>query len=306
MWNRLRQSYGLSVCRDTVMNIMRDIDPDGCEARKRRKLQRRKFVSSGPNKSWHMDGYDKIKPYGFPIHGCVDGFSRRVMWLKVTRRNNNPVVPASYFIEAIATFQKCPQFLQTDCGTENGLAAGIQCAILNDIRAHRYGSSPSNQRIENWWSHFKRGYSSWIIDFFKQLVHDGKFILGNVFHMECAWFSFSHLIQRELDKTRHEWNTHFIRKSRHDTISGIPDELYFLPERKQYRDEGFAVSYAEINNILLHRDVVSESIAIQNVADNDLEQYFYYVVQVEQLKFPPTDWEKAKTVFLKIIESSGL
>ena len=142
------------------------------------------------------------------------------------------------------------------------------------LRAHRYGSSPSNQRIENWWSHFKRGYSSWIIDFFKQLVHDGKFILGNVFHMECAWFSFSHLIQRELDKTRHEWNTHFIRKSRHDTISGIPDELYFLPERKQYRDEGFAVSYAEINNILLHRDVVSESRAIQNVADNDLEQYF--------------------------------
>ena len=85
---------------------------------------------------------------------------------------------------------------------------------------------------------------------------------------------------------------------------GFP--IYFLPERKQYRDEGFAVSYAEINNILLHRDVVSESRAIQNVADNDLEKYFYYVVQVEQLKFPPTDWEKAKNVFLKIIESSGL
>ena len=124
--------------------------------------------------------------------------------------------------------------------------------------------------------------------------------------MECAWFSFSHLIQRELDKSRHEWNTHFILKSRHDTISGIPEELYFLPERKQYRDEGFAVSYAEINNILLHRDVVSESRAIQNVADNNLEQYIYYVVQVEQLKFPPTNWEKAENVFLKIIESSGL
>ena len=22
---------------------------------------------------WHIDGYDKLKPYGFPIHGCIDG-----------------------------------------------------------------------------------------------------------------------------------------------------------------------------------------------------------------------------------------
>ena len=22
---------------------------------------------------WHVDGYDKLKPYGFPVHGCIDG-----------------------------------------------------------------------------------------------------------------------------------------------------------------------------------------------------------------------------------------
>ena len=22
---------------------------------------------------WHVDSYDKLKPYGFTIHGCVDG-----------------------------------------------------------------------------------------------------------------------------------------------------------------------------------------------------------------------------------------
>ena len=27
----------------------------------------------GPNYVWHCDGYDKLKPYGFPIHGCIDG-----------------------------------------------------------------------------------------------------------------------------------------------------------------------------------------------------------------------------------------
>lgn len=28
----------------------------------------------GPNYVWHLDGYDKLKPYGFAIHACIDGF----------------------------------------------------------------------------------------------------------------------------------------------------------------------------------------------------------------------------------------
>ncbi len=31
------------------------------------------IYSQGPNHVWHIDGYDKLKPFGFPIHGCVDG-----------------------------------------------------------------------------------------------------------------------------------------------------------------------------------------------------------------------------------------
>ena len=47
---------------------------------------------------------------------------------------------------------------------------------------------------------------------------------------ECLWFSFSNLLQKELDEVRHHWNTHYIRRSRHDTLAGRPDELYYLPE----------------------------------------------------------------------------
>lgn len=28
----------------------------------------------GPDFVWHLDGYDKLKPYGFAIHGCIDGY----------------------------------------------------------------------------------------------------------------------------------------------------------------------------------------------------------------------------------------
>ena len=77
-----------------------------------------------------------------------------------------------------------PDILKTDCGNENCLMTGIQCKFANNTGAHRYGSSISNQRIENFWSHFKRIYLSWAIDFFKDLVATGSLILGNIVQME--------------------------------------------------------------------------------------------------------------------------
>ena len=94
MWHTLKTSYGISYPRDAVMKIIREVDPEGTKIRRARRLHRRKYISAGPNFCWHIDGHDKLKPYGFPIHGCVDGFSRRVIWLRVSRTNNNPIVPA--------------------------------------------------------------------------------------------------------------------------------------------------------------------------------------------------------------------
>ena len=31
------------------------------------------IIVQGPNFSWHCDGYDKLKPFGIAIHGCIDG-----------------------------------------------------------------------------------------------------------------------------------------------------------------------------------------------------------------------------------------
>ena len=28
----------------------------------------------GPNFIWHIDGYDKMTPFGFTVHGCIDGY----------------------------------------------------------------------------------------------------------------------------------------------------------------------------------------------------------------------------------------
>ena len=32
------------------------------------------ILNLGPNYIWHMDGYDKLKPFGIAVHGCIDGY----------------------------------------------------------------------------------------------------------------------------------------------------------------------------------------------------------------------------------------
>ena len=166
--------------------MLRELDPDGTETRRARRLRRRQYVSVGLNFCWHADGYDKLKPDGFPIHGCVDGFSRKILWIKVSRTNSDPVVPAYLYIETVKKIGFCPQYVQTDCGTENGILAGIQCSFLMSQDAHRYRSSQSNQRIEKWWSHLRKSFTSWVIDFFKDLVKDRIKLPGNHIHLEVS------------------------------------------------------------------------------------------------------------------------
>lgn len=78
VWHTL-ELEGFRVPRIVVQEIIRELDPEGTELRKSRCLKRRQYHNPGPNYAWHVDGYDKLKPWGFPIHGCIDGFSRRIM-----------------------------------------------------------------------------------------------------------------------------------------------------------------------------------------------------------------------------------
>ena len=109
--------------RDTVMKVLRELDPDGTEQR---------YRSEGPNTCWHVDGYDKLKSYGLPIHGCIDGYSRKIIWLNVSRSNNKSLVPASYYLDTVKSLRFCPKKIRTDCGTENGIMADAHCFLVSN------------------------------------------------------------------------------------------------------------------------------------------------------------------------------
>ena len=198
VWHTLKME-GLHVPRIIVQDILKELDPEGNQLRKAHRLKRRSYHNLGPNDTWHMDGYDKLKPFGFPIHGSIDGFSRKILWLEVTRSNNSPDNIATYFLNTVKELKGCPKQLITDLGTENGLAASIQCYFHDNADTHRFVSSPRNQRIEGWWSYYSRNRSTWWRNFFHDLESEGLLNSSSELSKECLWFCFSQVLQEDLN-----------------------------------------------------------------------------------------------------------
>ena len=232
MHQRLLNDHGIVIDRDTVRQIVKKLDPDGVELRSRKLFRRRRYVVAGPNFIWHIDGYDKLKPYEFCIHGAIDGYSRRILWLEVGPSNNNPMVTVQYYLDCLRQLGGCPRVVRGDCG-QRFLRRNCQDNLAGE-KSFLYGKSVANQRIEAWWAFLRKSNTHWWINFFKDLTASGQYDNSNVIHFECLrfcfCFCFTSLIQEELHRVAQHWNLQRIRPSNGETPAGRPDVLFFLPE----------------------------------------------------------------------------
>jgi len=101
MWKRKRKVYGLTVEQKTLMLLLRELDPDGVEARGMYRLKRKTYKVPGLNYLWHSNDHDKLKRFGFPIYGFIDGFSRKVLSLEVFSTKNNPLVISNQYLKLV-------------------------------------------------------------------------------------------------------------------------------------------------------------------------------------------------------------
>ena len=120
----------------------------------------------------------------------------------MTKSNSHAKVPDAYYVDTMKELEICPKLLQTDFATETVLMAAIQSRLQTSVHTPRYSSSVADIRIENWWSHNRKEYTGWLIDFFKDMVATGEFNLGKTLHMEPAWYTFSPLLQYKLDQVK--------------------------------------------------------------------------------------------------------
>ena len=200
-------------------------------------------------------------------------------------RSNKPDIVANFYYDYVKQIQGCPVIVRSDCGTENGIIAAAQSFLRHvgddmfaGIDAHKYGSSPANQRIEGWWSIFRRGRTDWWINLPKDISESGMLDLGNELHIECLWFCFNNsLLQKDLDEVLDHWNTHSICCSR----TGLPD-------RCGRRDCKIDVSDEKIVEV----EAYSHNMPLSPVGIQEYEEYFIYAMENERL-FLPTNVEEA-------------
>ena len=95
-------------------------------------------------------------------------------------------------------------------------------------------------------------------------------------------------------------HTLHIRKSRHDTMSGIPDELYFLrlPQWVGYQDQGINVTDTEISNMIQEADLnTDQEFSVYAV---DSEVFSIMLFKMRMWHILQIIGSRAKTHFLQL------
>lgn len=108
MYAKCRQ-HGLRARKETVCLVLKELDPTGVSLRQARRLRRRNYFSKGQNFIWHLNLYDKLKPFGICVNGCIDGFPTNIILLNAYAASSDSKVIGGYYIEAVQRFGGGPR-----------------------------------------------------------------------------------------------------------------------------------------------------------------------------------------------------
>ncbi len=105
------------VPRRKVREIIRRIDTEAVEARKKKTITRRVYSVPCPNFLWHVDGNHKLIRWKFVVHAAIDGFSRLITFLQCSTNNEADTVKQN--VIAATKQYGWPIRVRSDYGGEN-------------------------------------------------------------------------------------------------------------------------------------------------------------------------------------------
>ena len=88
MWGHPR-SMSIHVPRRKVSESLHRVNPISVLTRQCTTVSRRAYSVPAPNSLWHTDDLHCLIRWRFVIHGGIDGFSRRIMFLKTSTNNQS-------------------------------------------------------------------------------------------------------------------------------------------------------------------------------------------------------------------------
>lgn len=188
----------------------------------------------------YVDGHHKLIRWNFVSHGCVDGYSRLITYLKCSTNNKASTV-YDLFLMAVQKYG-LPSRMRCDQGREN-------IRVAQHMLEHRgmdrgsiiVGQSTHNQRIERLWHDVHRCATQIYYRLFYYLEDQGLLNPINEIHIYALHYIFLPRINRTLEGFVEGWNNHSIRTAGNKS----PNQL-FVEGALRLRNSGLiALDFAD-------------------------------------------------------------
>jgi len=168
-----------------------------------------------------MDGYHKLIRWRFVIHGCIDGYSRLIVFLECSNSNKADIV-LDKFLGAIEKY-RTPLRIRTDHGTENVLVARYMLErhgiAKNPVIT---GKSVHNQRIERLWVDVFIYVAQYFRNLFYYLESEYGLDPNDEEHLFALHFVYMPRINKMLEEFLSSWNNHGLRTEKNQS----PNQLW--------------------------------------------------------------------------------